>query len=124
MSSVTNPSAQELYTVVENPTDVERTYGFLGPRGMTLAAGEAVAVPGDLVATLGAMVASGGRRRKFDGMETAIKAGRLQINSLPAPVLYDPEHDIPKSIAIVGGVLGTVDPTYTSLESDSFAPVG
>lgn len=118
-----NPSAEELYTVVENPTDVERHYGFLGPRGMSLGAGETVIIPGDLVATLGARAASGGRRRQFDGLERAVKEGRLQINSLPAPVLYDPEDEVPKSIAIVNGVLGTVDPAYSSGDLANFDAV-
>ena len=120
---VTNPSAQELFTVVQNPTDVERTYGFLGARGMTLAAGEVVAVRGDLVATLGAESARGGKVRKFDSMERAIKAGRFQINSLPAPLLYDPDDDVPKSLSIVNGVLGVVDPTYNSSDDDNFDAV-
>ncbi len=117
-----NPSAEELYTVVENTTDVERTVGFLGPRGMTLAAREVVAVPGDLVASLG-YEASRGRRRKFDGMESALKAGRLRINSRPAPVLYDSVDERPKSIAIVSGVLGTVDPDYADTDSENFDAV-
>lgn len=115
-----NPSAQELYTVVQNPTDVARTYGFLGPRGMTLAAGEVVIVPGDLVASLGARASAGGRRRQFDGLERCLKAGRLQINSLPAPVLYDPVDEVPKSLAIVNGVLGVVDPGYNSSDAVNF----
>ncbi len=118
----TNPSAEELYTVIENPTDVERTIGFLGPRGMTLAAGEVVAIPGDLVASLGVQ-AHAGKRRRFDGLEAALKAGRIRINSRPAPVLYDAADERPKSIAIVSGVLGTVDPAYADEDSESFAAV-
>jgi hypothetical protein len=119
---LSNPSAEELYTVVQNPTDVERTIGFLGPRGMTLAAGEVVAIPGDLVATLGAQAARGSRR-KFDGLERALKAGRLQINSRPAPVLFDSVDERPKSLAIAGGSLGVVDPAYGDDDSDSFEAV-
>lgn len=118
-----NPSAEELYTVVENPTDVERTIGYLGPRGMTLGAGEVVAIPGDLIATLGARCAQGGKRRQFDSLERSLAAGRIRINSLPAPVLYDTVDEVPKSIAIVNGVLGVVDPTYTSSDSANFDPV-
>ena len=117
-----NPSAEELYTVIENPTEVERTVGFLGARGMTLAAGEVVVVPGDIVATLGAQ-AHRGKRRQFDSMERSIKAGRLQINSRPAPVLYDSVDEVPKSIAVVNGVLGVVDPAYGESDSDNFDAV-
>lgn len=119
----TNASAEELYTVVQNPTDVERTFGFLGARGMTLAAGEVIALPGDLIATLGARSAAGGKRRQFDGLERALKAGRIQINSLPAPVLYDPVDEVPKSLAIENGVLGVVDPAYHSSDSANFDAV-
>lgn len=119
----TNPSADELYTVVENLTAGERVFGFLGPRGMRLAAGEVVSIPGDLIASLGNMHQEGGRRRKFDAFERALKNGDLRINSRPAPVLYDVTDDQPKSLAIVAGVLGTVDPTYNSSDSDSYAAV-
>ena len=118
----TNPSAEELYTVVENMTDVERTIGCLGPRGMTLAAGEVVTIPGDIVASLGVQ-ANAGQRRKFDGFERALKAGRIRINSRPAPVLYDSTDERPKSLAVVNGALGTVDPAYAETDSESFAAV-
>lgn len=119
----TNPSAEELYTVVENRTAGERVFGFLGPRGMRLAASEVVAIPGDLIASLGAQCQQGGRKRKFSALERTLKAGSLRINSRPAPVLFDPTDEVPKSLAIVGGVLGTVDPTYNSADSDSYAAV-
>lgn len=118
-----NPSAQELYTVVQNTSGVEKTFGFLGPRGMRLGINEVVAIPGDLVGSIGALTQQGGRRRKFDAMERTLKRGALQINSRPAPVLFDPTDEVPKSIAIVGGALGVVDPTFNSADSDSFAPV-
>lgn len=117
-----NPSAEELYTTVENMSDAERTCGFLGPRGMTLAPGEIVLIPGNLVATLGAEAARG-KRRRFEGLERSMKAGRIRINSTPAPVLYDPEDEVPKSLAISGGVLGTVDPDYNEHGSVEYTPV-
>lgn len=123
MGSQYNPSAQELYTVVQNTSGGERTFGYLGPRGMRLGANEVVAVPGDLIASLGGLNQQGGRRRKFDALERSLKSKSLRINSRPAPVLFDPTDEVPKSIAIVGGVLGVVDPTYTSSDSDSFAAV-
>ncbi len=107
-----NPSQDELYTVVQNLSGGERVFGFLGPRGMRLAASEVVTIPGDLLASLGSQSQQGGRRRKFDALERSLKAGSLQINSRPAPVLWDAVDEVPKSIAIVGGTLGVVDPTY------------
>lgn len=115
----TNPSAEELYTTIENISGVERFYGFLGPRGMRLAAGEVVTIPGDLISSLGHMAQYNGKRRAFDAMERALKAGDLQINSRPAPVLYDSEDELPRSIAVVGGVLGVVNPYYNEEPSSS-----
>ena len=117
-----NPSAQELHTVVENMTDGERTVGFLGPRGMTLAANEVVAIPGDLVASLG-VEANRGIRRGFDALTRSLESGRLRINSRPAPILFDPIDEVPKSLSIQNGILGIVDPTYTDEDSESFAAV-
>lgn len=107
-----NPSADELYTVVENISGGARVFGFLGPRGMRLSASEVVAIPGDLLSSLGAQHQHGGRRRKFDALERSLKNESLRINSRPAPILWDGVDEVPKSIAIVGGVLGVVDPTY------------
>ena len=118
-----NPSTDELYTVVENLTGGERVFGFLGPRGMRLAAGEVVTIPGDLISSLGLQVQEGGRRRRFDALERAVKDGSIRINSRPAPVFWDPTNEKPVSLAVVGGILGTVDPTYASGDSASFASV-
>lgn len=116
-----NSAQDELYTVVENLTGGERVFGFLGARGMRLGAGEVVAIPGNLIATLGAKAHGGGRRRSFDAMERALKDDSLRINSTPAPVFWDPVDERPKSLAIKGGVLGTVDPTYPGPEESSSA---
>lgn len=123
MGNPYNPSAQELYTLVQNTSGGARQFSYLGPRGMRLGTNEVVAIPGDLISSLGGLNQQGGRRRKFDALERSVKRGSLQINSRPAPVLYDPVDEVPKSIAIVGGVLGVVDPTYNSEDSDSFAAV-
>lgn len=109
-----NASTEELYTVVENLAAGERVFGFLGPRGMRLGPGEVVALPGDLTASLGSMVHRGGRRRSFDALERAVEAGLLRINSKPAPVVWDPTANVPRSIGVDNGVLGVVDPDYSS----------
>ena len=122
MSQFNNDSTAELYTVVENLTGGERVFAFLGPRGYRLAAGEAIAIPGDLIASLGGLHQSGGRRRKFDALERALKAGDLQINNRPAPILFDHTAGAPVSLSVDNGSLGTVDPTYDSDDSN-FAAV-
>jgi hypothetical protein len=109
----------ELYTVVENMTGAERTFPFLGAHGMRLGVGEIVAIPGDLVATLGASR----YQRKFKGLESALARGLLRIRSRPTPILYDDVLEQPKALAIRNGALGIVDPTYESSASDSFAAV-
>jgi len=120
---VAKVAQEELYTVVENLTGGERVFGYLGPRGQRLGAGEVVAVPGDLVASLGGLHQQGGRRRKFDALNRSLKNESLRINSRPSPILFDSVDEVPKSIAIQGGVLGVVDPTYNSSDSESFAAV-
>lgn len=109
-------SVEELYTVVKNPNATYRSYGFLGPRGMRLAPGEAVAIPGDLVASLGFLHQQGGRRRKFDALERCLAAGRLILQSRPAPILYDASQDTSYALAVSNGVLGIVDPEYVEPE--------
>lgn len=118
MASATAPSAAELYTVVENTSGATRVFGFLGTHGMRLAAGEVVAIPGDLRAQLA------GKRRQFNALQRSIQANSIRINSTPAPIFFDPVAEAPKSLSIVDGALGTVDPTYNSEDSESFAEVG
>ena len=72
-----------LYTVVKNNTDSARTFGFLGPRGRRLDAGESVFIPGDLVATLGN--AGRGNQRRLKALEKALYNGTLVMKS---PALY------------------------------------
>jgi hypothetical protein len=109
----------ELYTVVENMTGVEKVFGYLGPRGMRLGVGEVVAIPGDLRATLGAKTS----QRKFNALRDALNSGKLRIRNTPAPILWDSVDDTPKSLAVSGGALGLVDPTYNSSTSDSYDAV-
>lgn len=107
-------AAAELYTTVENTSGATRVFGFLGPRGMRLAAGEVVTLPGDLVASLGVAVQRGGARRKFDALERALAAGSLVIRSRPAPILYDNEDSSAQALVLDDSVLGVEDPTYSA----------
>lgn len=117
-------AVEELYTVVKNPNATARTYGFLGPRGMRLAPGEAVAIPGDLVASLGFLHQQGGRRRKFDAFERCLRDERLIVQSRPAPILYDTAQDKSYAVAVHAGVLGIVDPNYTEPDGSSLSLQG
>lgn len=116
-------TTEELYSQVQNTSGVEMTFGFLGVHGMTLAADEVIAIPGDIVSIMGQR-ASIGRRRDFDSFERSLKDGRLQINSRPAPILYDNVANAPRSLSFQDGVLGSVDPEYQGYEdSERFAAV-
>lgn len=112
----------ELHTSVKNTSGAEKVFSYLGPRGMRLGVNEVVLIPGDLVASLGAETQQG-CRRKFDALSRSLEAGRLQINSRPAPVLYDATDERPRSLAVVGNVLGTVVPTYDEDSSESYTAV-
>ena len=115
----TNPSTEELYTTVENLTGAERSFGFLGPRGMRLGIGEVVTIPGDLIASLGAQNQTGGKRRRFDALERSLKAGDIRIRSLPAPILWDLTQDTPQTVQVDNGLLGVTSPDYNTLQSSS-----
>lgn len=103
---------EELYTIVENTNPSDRVFGYLGAQGVRLAPGEVVALPGDLVATI---YETG--KRQFDGLERSLKRGSLKIHSRPAPLLWDSVFEKAQSIAIVAGVLGTVDACHANSQS-------
>jgi hypothetical protein len=105
-------ASAELYTTVENASGSTRVFGFLGPRGMRLADGEVVTIPGDLVASLGALHQKGGARRKFDALERSLAAGSLVIRSRPAPILYDDTDSSAAALVYDDSTLTGEDPTY------------
>lgn len=108
----------EMYTVVESLLDAPRTFSHLGPQGMRLGARERVAIPGNIITEHGA-----GSRRKFKALERSLNRHSLRIISTPSPILYDPVDEVPKTLAIQGGALGLVDPTYNSSDSEFFTEV-
>jgi hypothetical protein len=109
-----------LFTTVKNVSGVERVFGFLGARGMRLAAGEVVTIPGNLIDALG----RGGHyaQRKFKGLERALDVnGSLEIVSTPGVHLYDSVHDRTRVLALQGQLLGVVDPCWASSGSSDFS---
>ncbi len=115
-----NANTECLYTTVKNVSGVEKAFGFLGARGMRLAAGEMATIPGDLVSALG----GGGKwsQRKFKALERALDTlSFLSIISTPAVHLYDPIEDRTRVVAFVGGQLGVVDPCWLSSGSSAFS---
>lgn len=109
-------SSPEMFTVVENISGAPRTFGYLGPRGMRLGTDEVAAIPGDLISTLGAQTS----RRKFDALQRSQRNGTLRVRSTPSPILWDAVNEESKALAVQGGVLGLVDPTFTLSESAGF----
>ncbi len=113
-----------LHTTVKNTSGVERQFGFLGARGMRLAADEVVTIPGHLSNFHG----GGGKwsQRKFKSLEASLVRGSLEIIETPGVHLYDPTNDETKVLALDGGSLGTVDPCWVtqSLSSSSSSGTG
>lgn len=112
-----NANTQCLYTTVQNTSGKERVFGYLGTRGMRLAAGEVVTVRGDLVSKLGNQTSA----RRFKALERSLdRHGSLKIISSPAVYLYDPVDDVTKQLALNNGHLGFVDPCWDSSGSSAF----
>lgn len=113
-----NANTTCLYTTVKNISGATRVFGYLGPRGMRLAAGETVTVPGDLVSKLGNMTS----QRRFKALGRSLDQNKsLQIISTPAVFLYDAVHDRTRQLAVQNDVLGLVDPCWDSSGSSNFA---
>ena len=115
-----NANTECLYTSVKNISGAERVFGFLGARGMRLAAAEVVTVPGNLISALGK--GGAGAQRKFKGLERSLdKNSSLEIISTPAVYLYDAVHDRTRVLALQNEVLGVVDPCWASSGSSDFS---
>lgn len=111
-----NANSNCLHTTVKNTSGTERTFGYLGPRGKRLSAGQSFTVPGDLVATLGAMTS----KRRFNALKGSLDRGSLAILSSPGVFLYDETDDRTRMLAVNNGELGSVDPCYDSSGSSDF----
>lgn len=113
-----NANTECLYTSVQNIAGAERVFGYLGERGMRLAANEVVTVRGNLIHKLGAMTSA----RRFKALERSLdQNGSLKIVSTPAVHLYDAVNDVTKQLAYEGGLLGIVDPCWFSSGSSNFS---
>lgn len=114
-----NANTTCLYTSVRNISGSERVFGFLGARGMRLAANEVVTVPGNLVDALG----KGGHwsQRRFKSLERALDVqSALEILATPAVHLYDAVCGRTKLLALENGVLGMLDPCWDSDGTSTF----
>lgn len=113
-----NANTDCLYTTVKNVSGVERTFGYLGVRGMRLLANEVVTVRGDLVSKLGNQTSA----RRFKALERSLDDNSsLEIVSSPSVHLYDPVLDQTRTLALQNNVLGLVDPCWLSSGSSDFS---
>lgn len=108
-----NANTACLFSTVKNISGKTRVFGYLGERGKRLLANETYTVRGNLIATLGAKTAA----RKFKALERSVdpcQNDSLQIISTPAVFLLDATTDATKILSVDSGVLGAVDPCWTS----------
>lgn len=109
---MSTPAYAELYTIVENTSGSDRVFSFIGTKGKRLRAGEAYAVRGNLVASLGARSDRADDHRRMDSLNSALANGSIRIVSTPAPIFYDSTTEASVSLAVADGALGVVDPSY------------
>ena len=117
-----------LYTVVRNTSGVAQHFGYILnpgsylPRGVTLAAGEEVAIAGDLTTRLANCRTAD---RTFKSYENALSTGKLAILNTPDVHIYDNTLDTVKTLWVSNGVVGVTAPcwgTYSGT-SDPVTPV-
>lgn len=77
------PDTTDLYTVVKNTSGKSLYFGFLGPRGQTLAADATYTVFGNL------QDSRNWNRRKQLGLEKALEKGLITIIKSPVPIIAD-----------------------------------
>ena len=107
------PRVEGLYTTIKNVSGKERTFGFLGLRGLRLGIDETVTIPGNVISALGGTRS----QRKFQALQRALtgnngeRAASLAIIS--TPVVCVAGGGVTKAVAFNGTDLGTVDPSWS-----------
>jgi hypothetical protein len=103
----------DLKTVVRNMTGREAFFGFLGPRGKRLAAGEEFEIDGDPRQAF-AGVTQGRKRR---ALLAALDAGNLVIVRTPSPLFYDETLDVTKKLKVDNNTVSAADPSWGAYSS-------
>ena len=106
-------STASVQTKVRNVSATTKTFGYLGRRGKTLAAGEEYTFDGDLRAWLSALP----RPTKLKKFIADLEAGHIALVSDPAVHLYDPTLDVTKVVKLDNGTLGVQDPSWGAYSS-------
>jgi hypothetical protein len=102
-----------LKTLVRNMTGREAFFGFLGPRGKRLAAGEEYELDGDPRQSF-AGVTQGRKRR---ALLNALDNGDLVIVRTPPPLFYDETLDVTKTIKVNNNTVSATDPSWGAYSS-------
>lgn len=100
-------------TKVRNMSGKEAFFGFLGPRGKRLAAGEEYTEDGDLRQKFAGRTQ--GRQRK--ALLAALSNGDLAIVSSPPPLFYDETLDVTKTIKVDNNTVSATDPSWGAYSS-------
>lgn len=104
--------ATGLYTVVQNTSGKTRSYGFLGPHGILLAAGQQYSEPGNLFQKVAK------KRRLQQSLAAALlPGGGLAVVSTPSVILLDATKNTAKRQTLNNGTVALSDPTWGPLET-------
>lgn len=102
-------SIDGLKTTVKNVSSSRLKFPFLPPHGRELAAGESVAIDGDLLA----YCARKGKRY-ITALQNALKNNQLDIVKTRDVVLYDAANDNSKTLDLNAGILRVVKQDWDS----------
>jgi hypothetical protein len=118
------PSEACLYSTVQNITEVEMSFGFLGDHGRRLAPAQAYSVRGNIIDYIAK------DPRKFEAFERAVAgftdqngnavAPTLALLATPAQFLYDPTRHTTKVATLINGVLGFADGCWGAQSSEGY----
>lgn len=100
-------------TTVRNMTGREAFFGFLGPRGKRLAAGEEFLIDGDPRQNFSGVTQ--GRKRR--ALLAALAAGNLVIVKTPSPLFYDATLDVTKKLKVDNNTVSADDPSWGAYSS-------
>ena len=104
-----------LMTTVANTSGVERIFGFLPPRGRTLAAGAEFSEIGsvvDWIQNRGGLAPA--PEKQVAALKRAMLEGDLEIKNGMATVLYDPTATETKILSLDNSVLADTDPCWVA----------
>jgi hypothetical protein len=96
------------YTVLKNVSGVQKTFSFLGVRGVTLLANEEYSFPGTILAPPYGLY----RSRDYLDYMRALSKGYLVVVSSPALFVKDTSTKQVKKVILTNSILGTADPSW------------